>query len=1161
MSCLLLSFAGPVMVTPAQAAPVGGFGPAALSGAGARFGIVPPVGAAPSGGADDSHAASAGNNLFFTGNQPGVGVDTGAPKVYLVFWGSQWGSQSIDAKGYLALSGDPAGMAPDLQALMKGMGTGGETWSGVVTQYCQGVAYGTGTCPATASHVGYPTGGALAGVWEDTATLAPASATQHALASEAVIAANHFGRSTQASNSDAQYLIVSPTGTAPDGFGPASVFCGWHSYSSENLAGGGPVAGPFAVAFTNTPYLPDVGAYCGANFVNRGPAGELDGVNVIASHEYAETITDPFPFGGWIDQQRFETGDKCDWITGAQGAVRDISLTTGTFAMQSLWANDYNAGAGGCELSHSIVADNSARTAPAINTSVGGVTFSSGAPGTFTVSASGQPIPAIKETGSLPAGVSFVDENNGTGTLSGSATTAGTFALTLTATNATGTASQGFTLTVIPWSGIISNFAGDPAGKAGDTGDGGAATAATLGQPAAVAADSAGNVYLVEYGGNRVRKVGATGVITNLAGSPAGTAGNAGDGGPATAATLDHPNGLAVDSAGNVYIADYFVNRVRKVDTNGSITNFAGSPAGTVGDTGDGGPATSATLSAPDAVAVDLAGNVYIADSYNNRVRKVDPSGTITNFGGSPSAIAGNTGDGGPAASATLDHPTGVAVDAPGNVYIVDSNNNRVRKVDASGTITNLAGSPSGLAGNTGDGGPATFATLDHPSGVAVDRAGNVYLSDGNNHRVREVDHGGTMSDFAGNSAGLGGNIGDGGLATSAFLHGPQGVAAGSTGNVYVVDATTNRVRQVRPGPAIVSAPSANFAVGLANTFAVMAAGLPAPNVTETGALPSGVNFNGASAELTGTPSQGSAGAYPITLEAVNAVGSATQTFTLTVSQVMMTYPANGQANVDTTQPFTWSTIPQAQGYLLSVGTTRFGTNLLHSAILPSTQSSYLVPPLPVGPPLYATLLTEVDGGWTSYEAITFTAAQVRATFTFPLNGQTSVDPTQPFSWSAKPLQASAYILVVGTTHFGSNLVNSGILSSSQSSYPTPALPAGKTLYATLLTEIGGEWSGFQAVTFSTGPTMATFTHPVAGQLNVTVPGSFTWKPLHAAQNYILAIGTTLYGTNLVNSGLLAPTQSSYSVPALPHGETLYATLLTRVNGNWVYQVIGFTAA
>ncbi|MHB8437251.1 MAG: pre-peptidase C-terminal domain-containing protein, partial [Acidimicrobiales bacterium] len=339
-----------------------------------RHGLIPTLGYYRSHRSQFAHnsssMATSSQNLNYGGGIDGVGVTTGPPKVYLVFWGSQWGSQATNSSGYQTFSGDPQGLAPDLQAFFAGLGTGGETWSGVMTQYCQGVATGSQTCPSTAAHVGYPTGGALAGVWEDTSSAAPQQATAHQLAQEAVNAATYFGNTTQSSNRNTQYFIVSPTGTNPDGFNTSTGnFCAWHDYTADStMDGGGAVNSPDGIlAFTNMPYIPDAGSSCGQNFVNSSSAGTLDGVTIVGGHEYAETITDQYPAGGWTDSSGYENGDKCAWISSGQGASQNITLTTGTFAVQSTWANDFNNGAGGCEISHPIVGNSGGNTVSVTN--------------------------------------------------------------------------------------------------------------------------------------------------------------------------------------------------------------------------------------------------------------------------------------------------------------------------------------------------------------------------------------------------------------------------------------------------------------------------------------------------------------------------------------------------------------------------------------------------------------------------------------------------------------------------------------------------------------------------------------------------------------------------------------------------------------------------
>src|SRR3954462_9450549 len=283
--------------------------------------------------------------LTYGGGNSGVGVTTGAPKVYLVFWGSQWGTAGTDANGNTTLTGDPAGIAPRLQAFFKGLGTNNEGWSRVMQQYCEGVSSGAKTCPATAAHVGYPTGGALAGVWVDNRAAVPSQATGDQLSQEAINAAAHFGNTTAAANRNVQYAILSPTGTHPDGYNTASsTWCAWHDFTGDFT----PTSPYGGIAFANDPYIPDMGSSCGANFVNGGTAGAIDGVTIVDGHEYSEVITDQFPAGGWTDIQGSENADKCAWISSGQGASQNITLSTGSFAVQSTWGNDKSQ----CEITH-----------------------------------------------------------------------------------------------------------------------------------------------------------------------------------------------------------------------------------------------------------------------------------------------------------------------------------------------------------------------------------------------------------------------------------------------------------------------------------------------------------------------------------------------------------------------------------------------------------------------------------------------------------------------------------------------------------------------------------------------------------------------------------------------------------------------------------------
>ncbi|MGD9696815.1 MAG: hypothetical protein AB7V42_14285 [Thermoleophilia bacterium] len=276
--------------------------------------------------------------------------------------------------------------------------------------------------------------------------------------------------------------------------------------------------------------------------------------------------------------------------------------------------------------------------------------------------------------------------------------------------------------------GIISTAAGT---DGPDGGDGGPAVSAAISMPWGVAAAADGSFLIPDTGRSRVRRVGADGVITTVAGT--GVSGNTGDGGPATAAQLSAPAGVAVAPDGTMFVSDYSANRVRRIAPDGTITAFAGT--GTLGFAGDGGPAAGARLSGPWGLALGPDGSLYIADMGNGRIRRVAPDGTITTFAGSSPAPA-FSGDGGPAPSAELSSPTGVAVAPDGSVFIADNGNGRIRKVAADGTIATIAG---GGASSPGDGGPASAASLSAPAGVAVAPGGSILLTDTYKNRIRRV--------------------------------------------------------------------------------------------------------------------------------------------------------------------------------------------------------------------------------------------------------------------------------------------------------------------------------------------------------------------------------------------------------------------------------------
>ena len=333
----------------------------------------------------------------------------------------------------------------------------------------------------------------------------------------------------------------------------------------------------------------------------------------------------------------------------------------------------------------------------------------------------------------------------------------------------------------------ISTIAGN--GTSTSNGDGGAATMAGINNPASVALDANGNIYIADYSGSRIRKINTSGIISTIAGT--GTPGFSGDGSLAVNAQVKNPSTIVLDASGNIFFTDDGNLRIRKINTSGIISTVAGS--GTSAYYSDGTVATSAGLNTPQGLAVDATGNIFFSDGVANRVLKVGTNGLIYRYAGDPNNGNSYRGDGGQAVNASLSNPAGLAVDAAGNLFIADFYNNCIRKVSASTKIiSTVAGNAT--FGDSGDGGIATNAQLTYPRAIAFDVSGNMYIVDRGNNKIKKVSTSGIITTIIGTTSGFGG---DGGLAINAQLSNPTAITIDALGNQYVADASNNRIRKV----------------------------------------------------------------------------------------------------------------------------------------------------------------------------------------------------------------------------------------------------------------------------------------------------------------------------------------------------------------------------
>jgi len=726
-----------------------------------------------------------------------------------------------------------------------------------------------------------------------------------------------------------------------------------------------------------------------------------------------------------------------------------------------------------------------------------------------------------------------------------------------------------------------------PRGTEGYNQDGIQATAAELNYPTDVALDKLGNLYIADSDNERIRMVSAqTGIITTIAGP--GVYGVLGDGGPATSAYLGIPESLALDRSGNLYVAGTFTNRVRMIAANtGIISTFAG--GGTSGQLGDGGLATAASLSYPAGVAVDSAGDLYISDSDDSRIRKVEAAtGVITTVAGT--GISGNSGDGGLALNAEIGSFQGIVLDGNGDLYFSDGY--VIRRVDATTSIiSTVAG--DGYFAFGGDGGAATMAELNSPQGLALDAAGSLYIADELNYVVREVTfnshvpaiiwpvpaaitYGTPLSaaqlDATSTVAGTfaytpaAGTVLNAGIQMLSVTLTPTDTTDYDTATATV--ALT--VNQAKPTVTVTpSAASITATQALTVTVALSGgSGNPAPSGTVI--LSSGTYASAATTLKSGTASivipLGQLAIGTDTLTATyssnNNYSSSLGTASVKVSAstiAVLTSPAPGGTFYGSNVAFAWTAVTGATDYELFVGSTGKGSlNLYYSGNITATSAT--VGGLPTnGEQIYARLYTNFNGTL-QFNDYNYTAVpQSQATLTSPAPGSTLPGTGVTFTWTAET-GATDYELFVGSTGPGSyNLYYSG--KTMATSATVGGLPTnGETVYARLYTKFGGvlEYNDYVYTAVSQAP--AVLTSPVPSSALPGTGVTFTWTAATGATEYEFFVGSTGPGSyNLYYSGNTLAT--SASVGGLPaNGEKLYARLYTKFGGVTEYSDYVYTA-
>jgi sugar lactone lactonase YvrE len=669
--------------------------------------------------------------------------------------------------------------------------------------------------------------------------------------------------------------------------------------------------------------------------------------------------------------------------------------------------------------------------------------------------------------------------------------------------------------------------------------------------PSAIVFDSTGNLYFAETANHVIRKLDTAGQITTIAGT-IGTQGFSGDAGPATSATLDSPQGLALDSSNNLYIADTHNHRIRKLNlTTGTLTTIAGT--GTPGFSGDGSAATASQLNLPTALALDTTGTLYLADTTNHRIRKISTTGIITTVAGS--GTQSFSGDTGPAVAATIDSPTGLALDTANNLYLADTHNHRIRRIDATtGIITTIAG--TGTLGFSGDTTTAIAASLALPHGLTIDANGNLYLADTANHRIRRIDATtGIITTIAGD--GTQSISGDGGPAINASLDSPRNTALTPSTLITLSDTGNKRLRQLTAAPSPSTTIQTIAGLGLTTSEALT---LTAPSVISYG-----------TGQLTATLTSNAPATGTITFfdNATTTLGAATltsniatlPTTTLSAAQHQLTAIYSGDPTHTTAQssPLVLTVTPQQLTAAINPITLLYGQPVpaisgALTGILPQDASKLSATFTTTATSLSPTGAYPIAAALTGSAAGNYTITSPAATLTInpaPTTTTLTATPGSSITLTSHVTSTTTGTPTGSITFFDTNIplfttpISSGgdlvftINSPTQGSHSFTAFYSGSTNF-------NPSTSTAQLITIGTGPTNPDFTLTPTGATTQTIASGNS-----ASYTFTVQLqGNMSSPITLAATGLPNLATASFNPPILPPGSATNTFALTIATPN-----------